>query len=437
VPEYKAMLNDNFLAPDRHNCAHLRQIGYAFVDLIIDEVLSGTQFPFVKDDSPLPLAIPEMGKDWHSVLNEVRSQILPRCLNLHNPRYMGHMDSVAMAMTVWGDALISALNNNMLSHELAPLFTQLEVDLVQWFGALFGLGEHRGGLLTAGGSLANILALRLAHSRRGGDALIVPESAHTSFNKAVQLLGMPAETLIRVPCNYRGEMDLESLQTCLADLQQRGRQPFMLVAIAGTTVTGAFDQLMAIGKLAKVYDCWYHIDAAYGGAVVLSPHWKHLLKGAELADSITFNPQKWMWVARTCAMLLLGDRHNLETSFCTPLPYMDQQNHLNLGSYGIQGTRRADVLKLWLALQSLGTTGYAELIDRTMRHAQAMRAWVQDHAELELALDPTVNILCMRSGNKSLRQELMAQGKMWLSQPLWKGDRLLRAVLLHPYAQWQ
>ena len=431
------MLNDNFFAPDRHNREHLRQIGYAFVDLIIDEVLSGTGLPFVKDDSPLPLTIPQAGKDWQSVLNEVRSQILPRCLNVHNPRYMGHMDSVALAMTVWGDALISALNNNMLSYELAPVFSQLEVDLVQWFGALFGLGEHRGGLLTAGGSLANLLAVRLAHSRRGGDALVVPESAHTSFDKAVQLLGMPADTLIRIPCNYRGEMDLESLQSGVADLQQQGRQPFMLVAIAGTTVTGAFDQLSAVGKLAEVYGCWYHIDAAYGGAVALSPQWKHLLAGCELADSITFNPQKWMWVARTCAMLLLRDRHNLAVHFYTPLPYMDEQNRANLGSYGIQGTRRADVLKLWLALQSLGMEGYAELIDRTMGHAQAMRAWVQDHAELELALDPTVNILCMRSGNKSLRQELIAQGKMWLSQPLWKGDRLLRAVILHPYAQWQ
>ncbi len=429
------MLNDNFLAPDRHNCEHLRRIGYAFVDLIIDEVLVGTQFPFVKDQSPLPLTVPQGGKDWQSVLQEVRSQILPRCLNLHNPRYMGHMDSVALAMTVWGDALISALNNNMLSYELAPLFTQMEIELVNWFGALFGLPEGRGGLLTPGGSLANVLAVRLAHHRLGGDTLLVSEAGHTSFDKAVQLLGMPPETLIRVPCNYRGEMDLDSLQDCLIDLKRQGRRPFMLVAIAGTTVTGAFDQLEAVGKLVQEHGCWFHIDAAYGGAVALSPQWKHLLAGSQLADSITFNPQKWMWIARTCAMLLVRDRQHLETTVHAPLPYMAEAP--NLGSYGLQGTRRADVFKLWLALQSLGTQGYAELIDHTMVNAQAMRAWVQSHPELELALEPTVNILCLRSGNKQLRQELIAQGKMWLSFPLWKGDRLLRAVLLHPYAQWQ
>jgi len=431
------MLNDNFLAPDRHNREHLRQIGYAFVDLIIDAVLSGTQLPFVKDGSPLPFTIPTQGKHWQSLLTEVRSQILPRCLNLQNPRYMGHMDSVPLAMTVWGDALISALNNNMLSYELAPLFTQLEIDLVRWFGALFGLPEGRGGLLTAGGSLANILALRLAHQQLGGDTVLVPESAHTSLDKAVRLLGLPADSLIRIPCNYRGEVDLDSLQSCLAKLSQRGRKAFMLVAIAGTTVTGAFDHLLEVARLAQAYGCWFHIDAAYGGAVALSPQWKHLLAGAELADSITFNPQKWLWVARTCAMLLLRDHKKLEVNFHTPLPYMDEQNNQNLGSYGIQGTRRADVLKLWLALQSLGTQGYATLIDCTMHNTQAMRAWVQEHPQLQLALEPTVNILCMRSGNKSLRQELIAQGKMWLSQPLWKGDRLLRAVLLHPYAQWQ
>ncbi len=429
------MLHDNFLAPDHHNREHLRHIGYAFVDLIIDDILAGTQSSFVKDQSPLPLTVPQAGKDWQSLLQEVRSQILPRCLNLHNPRYMGHMDSVALAMTVWGDALISALNNNMLSYELAPLFTQMEIELVKWFGALFGLQESRGGLLTPGGSLANVLAVRLAHHRLGGDALLVSEAGHISFDKAVQLLGMPPETLIRVPCSYRGEMDLDSLQDCLIDLKRRGRRPFMLVAIAGTTVTGAFDQLEALGKLAQEHGCWFHVDAAYGGAVALSQQWKHLLAGSQLADSITFNPQKWMWIARTCAMLLVRDHQHLETAVHAPLPYMAEAP--NLGSYGLQGTRRADVFKLWLALQSLGTQGYAELIDRTMVNAQAMRAWVQSHPELELALEPTVNILCLRSGNKQLRQELIAQGKMWLSFPLWKGDRLLRAVLLHPYAQWQ
>jgi len=428
------MLEDNFLAPDCHNQECLRQIGYAFVDLIVDEVLGGMEFPFLKDRSPLPLTIPAQGRDWHSLLAEVRSQILPRCLNLHNSGYMGHMDSVALAMSVWGDALISALNNNMLSYELAPLFTQMEIDLVSWFGGLFGLPESRGGLLTAGGTLANILALRLAHQRLGGNAVLLPESAHVSFDKAVQLLGMPSETLVRVPCNYRGEMDLDCLHASLAHLHQQGRQPFMIVAIAGTTVTGAFDQLEAVGRLAQEHGCWFHIDAAYGGAVALSPRWRHLLAGSDLGDSITFNPQKWMWIARTCAMLLVREQSHLETTCPTPLPYMTETP--NLGSYGLQGTRRADVLKLWLALQSLGTQGYAQLIDRTMDNAKALRAWVEQHPELTLALEPTVNILCLRTSNKNLRQELISQGKMWLSLPLWKGDRLLRAVVLHPYAQW-
>jgi glutamate/tyrosine decarboxylase-like PLP-dependent enzyme len=140
-------------------------MGYAFVDLITDEVLANHNQDFVKDSSTLKLDIPQVGIDWQDLLLEVRSQVLPRSLNLNNPRYMGHMDSVPLAITVWADALASAINNNMLSSELAPLFTQIEADLMSWFGQLFGLGDRSFGTLTSGGSLANITALLVARNR--------------------------------------------------------------------------------------------------------------------------------------------------------------------------------------------------------------------------------------------------------------------------------
>lgn len=129
-------LDSHFLNPDRSNLEAIRKLGYAFVDVIVDSVLDTQNQPFVKDDSLFEIDISEQGSELGELLAEVRSQILPRTVNFQNPRYVGHMDSVPLAITIWADALVSAINNNMLSYELAPVFTQIEAQLMQWFGNL-------------------------------------------------------------------------------------------------------------------------------------------------------------------------------------------------------------------------------------------------------------------------------------------------------------
>jgi len=449
------ILDSQFLHPDRHNRETLRQLGYAFVDLITDAVLDRQEQDFVKDSSPLNLDIPDRGTDWSDLLLEVRSQILPRSLNLHNPHYMGHMDSVPLAITIWADALIAALNNNMLSSELAPLFTQLEAQLIQWFAKLFGLGDRSFGTLTAGGSLANITALVIARnakqaeiktegaSQRSSQRLVgfVSDAAHNSFDKAMNVIGLGSENLVRVQTNHRGEIEIDALREAIQHSIDTGGTPFFVAAIAGTTVTGAVDDITAVSQVAREFNCWLHVDAAYGGAAIFSPQWKSLLTGSDLADSITFNPQKWMWVSRTCAMLLVKEKQDLVDGFDLHLPYM-ADNLLNFGNLNLQGTRRTDSLKLWLALRSIGLDGYAQLVDRSMSQAQALREWVDRSAEVELVCEPTLNIVCIRStnpevDNATLRQKWIDSGKLWLSLPIWKVDRILKAVVLHPYASWE
>lgn len=449
-------LDAQFLHSDRHNLSTMRQLGYAFVDAIVDSVMDEQDRAFVKDISPLDLEIGEQGVQWQDLLLEVRSQILPRALNLHNPGYMGHMDSIPLAITIWADALIAALNNNMLSEELAPVFTHLEAQLMQWFGRLFGFGDDCFGTLTAGGSLANITALLLARNHhqpetifqgvnnqnRGDRRLValISDAAHTSFDKAMNVVGLGRDYLIKVPTNYRGEMDVAALENSIQSAIERGQTPFFIGAIAGTTITGAVDDLPAVAAIARKYNCWFHIDAAYGGAAIFSPRWRHLLRGSDLADSITINPQKWMWVSRTCAMLLVKQKQYLSDGFDAHLPYM-ADNSLNFGNLTLQGTRRADNLKLWLALRSLGTSGFAQLIDRSMQQTSHFCAWVQQSEQVELVCEPTLNIVCLRSidpqvDSATLRQQWIDSGKLWLSLPIWQGDRILKAVILHPYAKW-
>jgi len=208
-------LDSHFLNPDRSNLEALRNLGYAFVDLIVDSVLDTQTQPFVADHSPFDINIPEHGTEIVDLLAEVRSQILPRTVNFQNPRYMGHMDSIPSIITIWADALVSAINNNMLSYELAPIFTQMEAQLMQWFGNLFGMGTDCFGTLTAGGSLANISAMLVARNWKSPQSktlgnyghnsqqlvAFVSEAAHTSFEKAMNVVGLGKENLVRVPTN--------------------------------------------------------------------------------------------------------------------------------------------------------------------------------------------------------------------------------------------
>jgi len=441
-------LDSHFLNPDRSNLEAIRKSGYAFIDLIVDSVLDTQNQPFVAENSTFDLNIPEHSTELVDLLAEVRSQILPRTVNFQNPRYMGHMDSIPIGITIWADALVSAINNNMLSYELAPIFTQMEAQLMQWFGNLFGMGIDCFGTLTAGGSLANISAMLLARnwkspqSKSFGNSqqlvAFVSESAHTSFEKAMNVIGVGKENLVRVPTNYRGEISLESLESAIQKSIREGKQPFFVAAIAGTTITGAVDSIQSVGEIAKRYDCWFHIDAAYGGAGIFTPKLQPLFQGCELADSITFNPQKWLWVARTCAMLLVKHKRHLVDGFDGELPYMDDRA-LNFGNLNLQGTRRTDSLKLWLALKAMGTSGCRYLVERSLDLSDNLRQWVDESPELELVCEPTLNIICLKSNNPQissaqLRQQWIEKGKLWLSLPLWKGDRILKAVVLHPYA---
>ena len=445
-------LDSHFLNPDRSNLEALRKLGYDFVDLIVDSVLDTQTQPFVADQSPFDINIPEQGTEILDLLMEVRSQILPRTVNFQNPRYMGHMDSIPTMITIWADALVSAINNNMLSYELAPIFTEMEVQLMQWFGNLFGMGTNCFGTLTAGGSLANISAMlvarnwKLPESKALGNyepnsqqlVAFVSEAAHTSFEKAMNVTGLGKENLVRVSTNYRGEICLDALELAIQESIQAGKQPFFVAAIAGTTITGAVDSIQSVGEIAKRYDCWFHIDAAYGGAGIFTPKLQPLFQGCDLADSITFNPQKWLWVARTCAMLLVKHKQHLVDGFDGELPYMDDRA-LNFGNLNLQGTRRTDSLKLWLALKAMGTSGCRYLVERSLDLSDNLRQWVDDSPELELVCEPTLNIVCLKSNNPqissaNLRQQWIAEGKLWLSLPLWKGDRILKAVVLHPHA---
>lgn len=439
-----------FLRPDGSN----REAIAAVAQLVLEQLLNlGSQ---ADQRSPVPtwqgveqdLGIPAQSVPLPELLTQLEP-LLAQSMNPANPGYLGHMDPVASTASVIGDAIAALLNNNLLSVEMSPSFSRLETTVLRELAQRFGLGDKAGGLLLSGGSLANLQAIALARNwalqvQETGLAglaqkpvLFASEAAHTSIQKAAMLLGLGSQAVIPIATDRRGRMQVAALTEAIALARRQGQRPFGLVATAGTTVTGSIDPLPELGAIARAEGLWFHVDASYGGAVIFSPRYRHKLKGIEQADSVTFNPQKWLCVAKTSASLLLRDWSLLTEHFRIAAPYMGEADDLiNLGEVSVQGTRPADILKLWLTLQHFGDRGCEALVDHGMRLGRSFVAELRQRPQIQVATPPDLNILCFRLASDrltaELQQSLLGQN-FFLSLPRFRDRLWLKAVLVNPF----
>ncbi len=447
-----------FVAPDGSNRDQVEALLGEGLRRVLDRAAGAGAAPPMPEATALPAGdlLPAAPVPERDILSGLE-QLMAGSMNQANPGYMGHMDPMPATASLLGALATAALNNNMLSLEMSPALSRLEVDLMAALARLFGLPEGAGGVMTGGGSLANILALAVARNRafdvaRGGLAgisrrpvVLASESVHASVPKALMVLGLGSDSLIKVPSDENDRLAPDGLAKALAAARAAGDRPFAVVATAGTTVTGNIDPLAEVGALAHGEGLWFHVDAAYGGALAVGGRTRALLTGIEQADSLTFNPQKWLYVARTCACCLFRDRGELERRFRVAAPYMAETDFTNLGELGLQGTRPTEVLKLWATLQHIGLDALAALVERQLALTREVLRRVETRPLLELAARPDTNLLCFRAApedkapeaqdalTEALQRHLLSEG-LFLSLPLFRGRRWLRLVLLNPYS---
>jgi glutamate/tyrosine decarboxylase-like PLP-dependent enzyme len=445
--------DDAFVAPDGENAEAARELSEAVLDAVLEALTTATDRSPLPEDPAVPDAtIPDTGRSGAALLTETE-RVMAGSMNPHHPGYVGHMDTQPSLLSILGDLVAAAVNNNMLSVEMSPVLSELEVDLCRELAEAFGLGPDPGGVMASGGSLANLEALAVARNRafdveasglgRVDPVLFASEVAHTSLRKAAMLLGLGTDAVHPVATDTDSRMDPDALHEAIEAARAEGRDPFCVVATAGTTTTGNVDPLDGIADVVDDHDLWFHVDAAYGGALVFAESHRHLLDGIGRADSVTFNPQKWCYVVKTCATLLLADRTVLEESFRVGAPYVDRGGTPNLGELTVQGTRHADVLKCWLTFGHLGRRGIERLVEESYRLTDRLVAGIEERGPLELASVPETNIVCFRATpengadpdtlNGALRDHLLRDHDVYLSLPTYRGSKWLRAVLLNPH----
>ena len=367
--------------------------------------------------------------------------------NPNHPGALAHLDPPPLLASVVGDLIAAGLNNNLLAEELSPSLSRLEKALCSWLAEAIGLPPGSGGVPASGGSLSNLMALVVARHQRGldgvGEAVVLCSAdAHVSLAKAMRVMGLPPGSLRSIAMDAAGRLDATLLAEDLAGLQRRGVPVIAVVATAGTTVRGAVDPLPTIASLCREHGVWLHVDGAIGAVFALADSHRQRVAGLERADSVTINPQKLLGITKTSSLLLLASPAALSGTFATGLPYMEPSwlgGHG--GEAGLQGTRPAEVLKLWLGLRQLGLEGIAAVLDGAISRRRQLQQLLASEGRLRV-LGGSFHLLAFRpegldrSGcdlwSQRTRQELLREGLM-LSRPDYHGHHHLKAVLGNPH----
>jgi glutamate/tyrosine decarboxylase-like PLP-dependent enzyme len=377
--------------------------------------------------------------------------VLEGAYNPSHPGALAHLDPPPLTAAIAAEMVCAGLNNNLLAEELSPGLSRLERSLCGWLASRLGLPDGAGGVPASGGSLSNLMALVTARHAQGlagrSDAVVLcGADAHVSLDKAVLVMGLPPQALIRLPVEACGRLPVERVEEQLAALERRGVPVIALVATAGTTVRGAIDPLEALAALCQRRGLWLHVDGAIGAVFALGHRPLPALAGLGRADSLTINPQKLLGIPKTSSLLLLADPSALPRTFATGLPYMEPAGEgAHGGESGLQGTRPAEILKLWLGLRQLGLEGISALLDGALERCRALEMLLLPAAEATLLLrGGPLHLLAFTPAagdaqeaeqwSERTRSELLAAGLM-LSRPLHRGRRHLKAVLGNPHTR--
>lgn len=402
------------------------------------------------------------GSSFESVLPELQT-IIRNSIGLWHPHVAAHLHTPVLNVALAAEMVISALNQSMDSFDQAPAATVIEQQMIRWLIQLVGFTETSSGSFTAGGTQSNYMGLLLARdeflhqhwdwcARTDG---LPPESsrlrilcsdmAHFSVEKSAIQLGLGTNAVVKVPTDHEFRMSSEALRRAIEDLLRSGLAPFAVVATAGTTDFGSIDPLRDIAAIAKCYGLWLHVDAAYGGALLLSQQNKSKLAGIQSADSVTMDFHKAFFQPISCGAFLVADARSFRHIRVTA-DYLNPESHEEDGipdlvTNSVMTTRRFDALKLWLCMQVLGTNRFGEMIDRIVDLARSTATQIRTNKSLELLNQPTFGCILFRhtSGdpniNEAIARELFRTGQAVIGHTRVQGQSWLKLTLSNPCTQ--
>jgi L-2,4-diaminobutyrate decarboxylase len=380
---------------------------------------------------------------------------------LHHPGYAAHQVSAPEPLGAVGSLVDGLTNNPAAIYEMGPAAATIEFVVVSWLLGKIGWeapplppapppSGRAGGVLTHGGSLANLTALLAARARvdpagwaegsRRDLVVVAPEAAHYSISRAVGIMGLGQRALVAAPCDGDGRLQPDRLAATLAGLRAEGKLVLAVVANACSTAAGLYDPLRETGRLCREQGVWLHVDGAHGASALVSPRLRHLLDGVELADSLVWDAHKMLRAPTLCAAVLVRDARWLDAAFRQDASYLfhpKDEPGFDFMPRSVECTKAGLGLRLFLVLASEGEGALADHVERQTALARTAAARLARAPGLEVAVAPESNIVCFRVAGGDdrqleVRRRLLAGERHYVSSAVFRGRRWLRLALMSP-----
>ncbi len=398
--------------------------------------------------------LPEEGRTLEELFQEFNDVVVPNSTQVAHPRFLPYVLPSPNGISAFAEALASALNQNCNLWTLSPAANAIEQRVISWFHELFSFPKGSGGIITSGGSMANLTALVVARDTYLGNTarkqglqgrtsslvLYTSEEVHNSVDKAAVILGLGLNHIRHIPCDEHFRMRMDLLKEAVLRDRREGFSPFCVVGSAGTVTTGAIDPLDELADFCGEEDLWLHIDGAYGALAIFSERMRDQLLPAGRAHSLSLDPHKFLFNPLEAGCVLVRDAEDMRSTYSFVPSYLSMvsdPDFLDYAEYGPQLSRSFKALKVWWSLRAYGRKTYANTMDRLFDLASYMGERIQAEPELELMAPVNFNAVCVRcynlddGQNANVLKRLVSSGIAFLGRAQVKGTFCLRACFMN------
>lgn len=361
--------------------------------------------------------MPQGQTETGDLINRIAEDLVPAAAFNGHPRWFAYITASPTPISVLGDVIASALNQNTALWRLAPAATAIELQTLNWIKEMLGFPATSEGIFVSGGQMANIVAQSVLrdyktpwdtrrYGARGPDGkapqlrLYASNQAHYCHQQAAELLGLGRDAVRDVPLDENYGMRVDALTNMIAEDRARGDLPIAVLATGGTVGTGAVDPLGELRALTRAEDMWLHVDGAYGAFAAIAPSAPEDLRLLAEADSVACDPHKWLYSAIDAGVVLIREPGLLERSFAFHAKYLETDiaaEEVDLLERSPENTRPFRALKVWLALQHYGRDGYRDMIEYNLQLARYMEQLVESTPGLVPAAPRELSIVCWRA----------------------------------------
>ncbi len=385
--------------------------------------------------------IPEQPEFVSDHTEHLLDTLVSHSVHTSSPSFIGHMTSALPYFLMPLSKIMIALNQNLVKIETSKAFTPLERQVLGMLHRLiYGQNDtfynqwmhsanHSLGAFCSGGTIANITALWVARNKAlrangsfkgvekeglfkamkhygyDGLAVLVSERGHYSLKKAADVLGLGQEGLVAVKTDANNRIIVDDLKAKIVELEKQNIKPIAVIGVAGTTETGNVDPLPEIAEVCQAHGCHFHVDAAWGGATLMSNHHRHLLKGVEMADSVTIDAHKQLYIPMGAGMVLFKDPDAMK-SIEHHAQYILRKGSKDLGSHTLEGSRSGMAMLVYAAMHIISRPGYELLIDQSIEKARYFADLIKQRDDFELVSEPELCLLTYRYLPPFIREAL-------------------------------